>query len=100
MWGQIYESTPDITVRANALAHLQALRALDDLDALKNFVAMYKKRTGRAATSMQDLVNDGLILGIPQDPGGYPYILDSNGEPAANPESPMAARVKDWSGHK
>ena len=100
MWGQIYESTPDITVRANALAHLQALRALDDLDALKNFVEMYKKRTGRAATSMQDLVNDGLILGIPQDPGGYPYILDSNGEPAANPESPMAARVKDWSGRK
>ena len=27
MWGQIYESTKDISVRANALAHLQALRA-------------------------------------------------------------------------
>jgi tetratricopeptide (TPR) repeat protein len=100
MWGQIYESTKDITVRANALAHLQALRALDDLDALKNFAAMYKKRTGHAPTTMQDLVDAHIILGIPQDPGGYPYILDSNGDPVPSPESPMAERVKTLSGGK
>ena len=100
MWGQIYETTKDISVRANALAHLQALRTLDDLDALKNFTETYKKRTGHAPTSIQDLVNAHIILGIPQDPGGYPYILDANGEPAANPESPMAERVKNWSGRK
>jgi tetratricopeptide (TPR) repeat protein len=100
MWGEIYESTKDITVRANALAHLQALRALDDLDALKNFVEMYKKKTGHAPTSMQDLVDAHFILGIPQDPGGYPYILDSNGEPTPSPESPMAERVKSVSGGK
>jgi tetratricopeptide (TPR) repeat protein len=100
MWGQIYESSQDITIRANALAHLQALRTLDDLDALTNFAETYKKRTGHAPTSMQDLVNAHIILGIPQDPGGYPYIFDANGEPAANPESPMAERVKNWSGRK
>jgi tetratricopeptide (TPR) repeat protein len=100
MWGQIYESSQDITIRANALAHLQALRTLDDLDALTNFAEIYKKRTGHAPTSMQDLVNAHIILGIPQDPGGYPYIFDANGEPAANPESPMAERVKNWSGRK
>ena len=100
MWGEIYESTKDITVRANALAHLQALRALDDLDALKNFVEMYKKRTGQAPTSIQDLVDAHIILGIPQDPGGFPYILDSNGNPAPSPESPMAERVKSVSGGK
>jgi tetratricopeptide (TPR) repeat protein len=100
MWGQIYESTKDITVRANALAHLQALRALDDLDALKNLAAMYKKRTGHAPTTMQDLVDAHIILGIPQDPGGYPYILDSNGDPVPSPESPMAERVKTLSGGK
>ena len=100
MWGQIYETTKDISVRANALAHLQALRTRDDLDALKNFTETYKKRTGHAPTSIQDLVNAHIILGIPQDPGGYPYILDANGEPAANPESPMAERVKNWSGRK
>jgi tetratricopeptide (TPR) repeat protein len=100
MWGQIYETTPDISVRANALAHLQALRTLDDLDALKNFAETYKTRTGRAPTSMQDLVDAHIILGIPQDPGGYPYILDANGDPAVNPESPMAERVKNWSGRK
>jgi tetratricopeptide (TPR) repeat protein len=100
MWGQIYESSQDITIRANALAHLQALRTLDDLDALTNFAEIYKKRTGHAPTSMQDLVNAHIILGIPQDPGGYPYIFDANGEPAANPESPMSERVKNWSGRK
>jgi tetratricopeptide (TPR) repeat protein len=100
MWSQIYESSQDITIRANALAHLQALRTLDDLDALTNFAETYKKRTGHAPTSMQDLVNAHIILGIPQDPGGYPYIFDANGEPAANPESPMAERVKNWSGRK
>jgi tetratricopeptide (TPR) repeat protein len=100
MWGQIYESSQDITIRANALAHLQALRTLDDLDALTNFAEIYKKRTGHAPTSMQDLVNAHIILGIPQDPGGYPYIFDANGEPAANPESTMAERVKNWSGRK
>jgi len=100
MWGQIYESSQDITIRANALAHLQALRTLDDLDALTNFAETYKKRTGHAPSSMQDLVNAHIILGIPQDPGGYPYIFDANGDPAANPESPMAERVKNWSGRK
>jgi tetratricopeptide (TPR) repeat protein len=100
MWGEIYESTKDITVRANALAHLQALRALDDLDALKNFVEMYKKSTGHAPASIQDLVDAHIILGIPQDPGGYPYVLDSNGDPAPSPESPMAERVKSVSGGK
>lgn len=100
MWGQIYESSKDITIRANALAHLQALRTLDDLDALTNFAEIYKKRTGHAPTSMQDLVNAHIILGIPQDPGGYPYVFNADGEPAANPESPMAERVKNWSGRK
>jgi tetratricopeptide (TPR) repeat protein len=100
MWGQIYESSKDITIRANALAHLQALRTLDDLDALKNFTETYKKQTGRAPNSMQDLVNAHIILGIPQDPGGYPYIFDANGDAAVNPESPMAERVKNWSGRK
>jgi hypothetical protein len=76
------------------------LRALDDLDALKNFVEMYKKRTGQAPTSIQDLVDAHIILGIPQDPGGFPYILDSNGNPAPSPESPMAERVKSVSGGK
>jgi tetratricopeptide (TPR) repeat protein len=100
MWSQIYESTKDVTVRANALAHLQVLRAQDDLDLLKTFIETYKKRTGRAPTSVQDLVNAGLILGVPQDPGGYAYVLDANGEPAVDPQSPMAERVRDWSGRK
>lgn len=100
MWAQILESTKDATVRANALAHLQALRAVDDLDLLKNVVEAYKKRTGRPPATVQDLVNAGLLLSVPQDPGGFPYVLDSNGEPAVNPESPMAQRVKDWTGRK
>ena len=100
MWSQILESTKDVTVRANALAHLQALRAVDDLDLLKNVVETYKKRTGRPPATVQDLVNAGLLLSVPQDPGGFPYVLDSTGEPAVNPESPMAQRVKDWTGRK
>jgi tetratricopeptide (TPR) repeat protein len=100
MWGQIYESTKDVSVRANALAHLQVLRTQDDLDLLKNFVEAYRKRTGKSPTSVQDLVNAHVILGVPQDPGGYPYILDANGEPAVNPQSPMAERLQEWAGHK
>jgi tetratricopeptide (TPR) repeat protein len=100
MWTQIYQTTKDASVRANALAHLQALRALDDLGLLKTFVEKYKQRTGRAPSSVQDLVNAGLLLGVPQDPGGYPYVLDHNGEPAVNPESPLAQRVRDWTERK
>jgi tetratricopeptide (TPR) repeat protein len=100
MWSQIYESTKDVTVRANALAHLQALRTLDDLDLLKPIVESYRKRTGRSPNSVQDLVNAGLLLSVPQDPGGYPYILDANGDPAVDPQSPMAERLQDWEGRK
>lgn len=100
MWSEILESTQDASVRANALAHLQALRAVDDLDALKNIVEMYKKRTGSAPTSIEDLVNANLLLSVPKDSGGFPYVLDANAEPHVNPESPMAQRVRDWTGRK
>ena len=55
---------------------------LRDLAMLKELARRYKDKHNRALTSLDDLVSDRLIAGIPVDPLGVGYVLDGNGEPA------------------
>jgi hypothetical protein len=89
LWNDIYNSTTDLQVKRNALTHLQLLRAEADREQLDALAAEYERRNRRRATSLQDLLNAGLLRGAPMDPLGFVYVFDADGKAQLNPESPL-----------
>jgi tetratricopeptide (TPR) repeat protein len=93
LWGQIYESTADANVRRDALGHLQALKAEEDVELLEELVAQFRRRLGRPPSSFQDLVAARMLGGLPRDPSGSPYVLDSDGRVRLSPSSKISSQV-------
>lgn len=89
LWTEVYNSTQDAQLKDNARIQLLLLHADDDIDQLNLISAEYEKKTGRKPTSMQQLVEAGLLPGEPFDPKGYVYVLGADGKAALNPESPL-----------
>lgn len=79
MWTTTYETSTDKQIRANAAAHLRALRVDQEVSALTTIVARYQNQTGQIPTSLAELVHAGVLRGIPVDPLGNPYKLASDG---------------------
>jgi tetratricopeptide (TPR) repeat protein len=79
LWTTTYQSTEDKQIRANAMAHLRALRVADDVTALEDLVAQYGQKTGQLPKSVADMVAVKLLQGIPLDPTGHPYKLTGSG---------------------
>jgi tetratricopeptide (TPR) repeat protein len=87
LWAEIYRSTEDPSILANAFEHLQGLQAADDLDELGKRVSLFHDRTGRWPRSFSELVEQGILKRIPVDPKGVPYKIDPGGKVELNPES-------------
>jgi tetratricopeptide (TPR) repeat protein len=87
LWERIYESSEDESIRINAMAHIQSIRARGDLDSLENLAAQYKERAGRWPDSVAEMIAAGLLKGPPLDPAGYPYRMLPDGKGALSPES-------------
>jgi tetratricopeptide (TPR) repeat protein len=79
LWTATYQTAQDREVRANAAAHLRALRADRDVAELEKAVSIYYNKTGRWPTSFSELESAGLIRGRPIDPLGRPYRLNPDG---------------------
>jgi len=79
MWTTTYQSTQDRTIRANALAHLRALRVDEDVTELDKLVSRYKDQTGHLPASFYDLQSAGLVRAMPVDPLGHTYKLMPDG---------------------
>jgi tetratricopeptide (TPR) repeat protein len=79
LWTTTYQTTQDKQIRANAIAHLAALKVADDVTALEALVAQYTRVTGRAPTSLTDLVAAKYIEYVPRDPAGRLYKLVPGG---------------------
>src|ERR1700716_3894442 len=92
LWKDIYDSTSDPSVKKNALLHLQLLKVREDckhLDALAN---EYAKRYGKRPARMSEMVQAGLLPGIPRDPLGFAYIFGEDGKAELNLGSPLLAQ--------
>jgi len=89
LWSEIYQSAQDETVRENAKIHLMLLKTDDDKEQLDRLLAEYAKKTRRQAESLNELVNAGLLRGVPVDPEGVPYIVGMTGEAELNSKSPL-----------
>jgi len=75
LWKDIYDSTPDPSVKKNALQHLQLLKVKEDCKQLDALADEYAKRFGKRPARMSEMVQAGLLPGIPRDPLGFAYIL-------------------------
>jgi hypothetical protein len=78
LW-QPYLSSQDKDIRANAEAHLRALKVDQDVDSLEKTVAAYQQKMGSLPASFAEIVRAGLLPGFPLDPLGAPYALSSDG---------------------
>ncbi len=92
LWKDIYGSTADPQVKANALRHLELLQVKEDCKQLDAFANEYVKRYGKRPARMSDLVQAGLIRGIPRDPKGFAYVLGQDGKAELNLDSPLLER--------
>lgn len=79
MWSAVYETTKDKFIRENAEGHLRALKADFEAQELEKIVARVRQQTGRYPSNFAELAHARVLPGIPLDPMGNPYQLDSEG---------------------
>jgi tetratricopeptide (TPR) repeat protein len=79
LWSSVYETTHDKYIRDNAIWHLKALKADQDATELEKRVQLYRQKTGNYPQSFSNLVRAGILRGLPVDPVGNEYQLDSQG---------------------
>jgi len=89
LWKDIYNSTSDPSVKKNALLHLQLLKVREDCRQLDLLADDYAKHFGKHPARMSDLVQAGLLQGIPGDPLGFAYIFGEDGKAELNLDSPL-----------
>jgi len=93
LWQQIYETTKDPAIRKNAEEHLILVRAQLDMKAIDQIADQYEKQTGHRASRLSELVDAGLLRGVPRDPDGYPYVLGEGGKAEVNVNSPLLEKT-------
>lgn len=79
IWNEIYQNSLNKQIQENAAKHLVALRVDADVNALNQRISAYQQRHGTAPNSWRDLIEDGLLPGVPTDPTGHPYVLRPGG---------------------
>ena len=77
LWQQIEQAEELEWFRDEARRRLRQLDAMDQLDGLRQVVAAFERRVGRLPSGWEDLQRAGSLPGIPVDPTGTPYRLES-----------------------
>jgi tetratricopeptide (TPR) repeat protein len=78
MWQQIRASEDNDWLRSTAEMRLLQLDALDQIDTLERVVEAFRARSGGLPSSWEEIVRAGMLPGVPVDPTGTPYTLDSS----------------------
>jgi hypothetical protein len=89
LWKQVYDGAKEPELKKNAASHLRMLQVELDFRAINHLAGEYEKQTGHRATKMSELVQAGLIPGMPVDPDGYQYVLGEGGKAELNLDSPL-----------
>ncbi|MEE2635911.1 MAG: hypothetical protein VYE68_01595 [Acidobacteriota bacterium] len=90
LWQQMYDSADNDWIRNESARRLTQLRALGDIDQLIGAAQEFHRDTGRPPRSWAELVDAGLLVGIPIDPTGRPYVIDFSSQTInLSPESEL-----------
>ena len=76
MWQNMLQTTDNDWVRRSAQLRLMQLDALDQIDALARVRDEFKRGRARLPESWRELINAGLLRGVPVDPSGTAYTLN------------------------
>jgi hypothetical protein len=79
LWSAIARTTRDEKIADNALKHLRALEAEQDIQQLESLVRDYRAENGHAPATWNELVAAGWLLRVPHDPSGRVYRLSTSG---------------------
>jgi hypothetical protein len=89
LWKEVYETAKDPQVKQNAMTHLQLLTAQEDCRQINALSDEYERRFNRRPARLNDLVQAGLLRGMPVDPLGYVYVIGEDGKAELNLDSPL-----------
>ena len=89
LWKQVYDGAKEPELRKNAASHLRMLQVELDFREINHLAGEYEKQTGHRAMKMSELVQAGLIPGMPVDPDGYQYVLGEGGKAELSLDSPL-----------
>ena len=90
LWLEMLETADVEWLRAQAVLRLRQLDAIDQMAALDQLSLEYERRSGALPQSWGDLIRAGLLGGVPVDPDGYPYVLNSFwGSASLSPQSTL-----------
>lgn len=78
LWVEIYKTTDNKALRANAIKRLRAIQVDEDITKLEKWVAAFKRTTGRYPANWEELRALGW-RGQAVDPLGNPYRLTADG---------------------
>jgi hypothetical protein len=68
---------------------LQLLRAQEDCKHIDALGDEYEKKFGRRPKKMADMVQAGMLQGVPVDAAGFAYTLSDEGKAQLNLDSPL-----------
>jgi len=80
LWSDVYSHAGNASIRRSAAEHLAAIKAAEDIAQLDLRLDEFRRREGRPATSLADLVHSGMLPGQPSDPSGVRYGVGRNGK--------------------
>ncbi len=89
LWYEVYQSTDDKAIQANALNHLAGLKVDDDIEQLEKLIQIHARKTGTPPQTWKDLIDAGALRGVPVDPAGFPYQLAPDGRVFLGRASPI-----------
>ena len=93
LWTQIYQSAENAQMKENALEHLAAFKAQDEIETLNQLLRRFREAQGRPAHSLRELVAAGLLKGVPEDPSGIPYTVGRDGKATLGSQSKVKLRL-------
>ena len=80
MWSNLIATSDNDWVRKSGQLRLKQLDAMDQIDALTRVRDEFARRRGRLPESWDEMINAGLLRGVPVDPTGVPYTMNFAGE--------------------
>ena len=87
---RILEDADHEWLRQTARRWMMQIDALDQMDQLDAMLARYRAQAIAPASSWHDLIRAGWIPGIPVDPAGHPYVINTTWSTTRlSPESPL-----------
>ncbi len=89
LWYEVYQSTDDKAIQANALNHLAGLKADEEIEFLERLIQLHAQKTGKPAPTWKELIDAGVLRGVPVDPAGFPYQLAPDGRVFLSRASPI-----------